>query len=280
LLNLQLVDLQELNHAFLQHSKDFFGIYIDTRVILMNNDIVFILLLFGWLGEIMPKVGKEYIAQKRQDIIAGTVRVCKVKMASEVTLRDVVKECGISQGSIYNYFSNIDEIFAEIINQAYAEHHTAKTVEGISSSTLSSEQKIVSILAALGEVTDGMIADYGAILYELNGLYARNPKRAEQFAKNATVSNDTNTALQQIMTIITEGIGDGTFLQAVPLPHILLLIETSLQGITRAVTFIPHPQVIQELYGIDAEHANAQGMAKILAQMIVIMLKAPPPDAN
>ncbi|MCL2438203.1 MAG: TetR/AcrR family transcriptional regulator [Coriobacteriia bacterium] len=222
----------------------------------------------------MPKVSKDYRERKKQEIIAAAIAVCQAKPVYEVTLRDVVKECGISQGSIYNYFSSIDEIFAEIVNHAYGAHQIASQVATIATSEIAPGKKILEILSLMGKLVDVMTTEYGTILYELNGLYTRNPKRATQFTSKVKVSDDTNAALTTIMSIIEEGTARGIFSTDIPKEHFFLLLETSAQGITRAITFIPSPQIIHQLYGIDEDKASAQGMMEILAHLVTSLLEA------
>ena len=65
----------------------------------------------------MPKVDKEHFERKENLIVDAAIRVCQIKPAYEVTLRDVIRESGISPGGMYCYFSSIDEIFAAISQQ-------------------------------------------------------------------------------------------------------------------------------------------------------------------
>ena len=80
------------------------------------------------------KAYREYI----ESFFLGFVVFCTATNPEPVTLRDVVKECGISQGGMYNYFTSIDEIVVEILNRAYGEFQIADSANEIFESNKSS----------------------------------------------------------------------------------------------------------------------------------------------
>ena len=51
----------------------------------------------------MPKVNEAYISEKKQVILDATFRICMRKPVYQVTMKDVIKETGMSQGGIYRY---------------------------------------------------------------------------------------------------------------------------------------------------------------------------------
>ena len=57
----------------------------------------------------MPKVNQEYFENKRKIILEAAMRVFQRKPAYSVTMKDIVKESGLSQGGVYKYYSNIDK---------------------------------------------------------------------------------------------------------------------------------------------------------------------------
>lgn len=63
----------------------------------------------------MPKVNHTYYEERKNYIIECAYRVLQNKSLSELTMRDVIKETSFSQGTIYNYYKNIDEIVSVIV---------------------------------------------------------------------------------------------------------------------------------------------------------------------
>ena len=55
--------------------------------------------------------------QQKQHILDAARKVFADKGFKNVTMKDIVEECGISRGGLYLYFQNTDEIFAEILRQ-------------------------------------------------------------------------------------------------------------------------------------------------------------------
>lgn len=63
----------------------------------------------------MPKVTEEYIQNKKQMIIDATYALCIEKTVSTVTMQDIINRTGLSQGGIYRFYKDIDEIFRDML---------------------------------------------------------------------------------------------------------------------------------------------------------------------
>ena len=63
----------------------------------------------------MPKVTEEYIENKKKRIIEAAYALCLRKTVSTVTMQDIINETGLSQGGIYRFYHDIDEIFSAMI---------------------------------------------------------------------------------------------------------------------------------------------------------------------
>ena len=150
----------------------------------------------------MPKVKQEHFDQRANQIVDGALRVCKTKPAHAVTLRDIVKECGISQGGMYSYFTSIDEIFVEILNRAYGEFQIGEVASEIFDSDKPLTELITETLALCGKLTDEMVAKYGRTLYEISDIYAAQPERVVKVMDRIKVSNDTNAIIGKLISAI------------------------------------------------------------------------------
>ena len=62
----------------------------------------------------MPKVSDEHRAEKRQQIIAATLRCVERDGFHKTTMAAVVKESGLSAGSVYTYFRGKSDIIHSI----------------------------------------------------------------------------------------------------------------------------------------------------------------------
>lgn len=65
----------------------------------------------------MPKVTEEYIAGKKKRITDAAYEMCLRKTVSTVTMQDIIDRAGLSQGGIYRFYKDIDEILADMIRQ-------------------------------------------------------------------------------------------------------------------------------------------------------------------
>lgn len=78
----------------------------------------------------MPKVSREYVIQRKQQILAAAKRVFCRKGFEPATMQDIVKETGMSRGGVYLYFSNTDEMMRALLEQNADEvsHHLEKSL--------------------------------------------------------------------------------------------------------------------------------------------------------
>lgn len=58
----------------------------------------------------MPKVSKEYSAERQQHIIDAAYRCFSKKGFHQTTMRDIYEEAKLSPGAVYHYFNSKDEI--------------------------------------------------------------------------------------------------------------------------------------------------------------------------
>ena len=65
----------------------------------------------------MPKITDEYIKNKRKRIVDACYAVCLRKPIQMVTMTDVIEESGLSQGGIYRFYSDLDEILRDVIRE-------------------------------------------------------------------------------------------------------------------------------------------------------------------
>src|SRR5437588_7877895 len=58
----------------------------------------------------MPRVSDEYMAGRREEILAAA-KACFAREGFHATsMRDIYRECGLSPGAVYNHFASKDEI--------------------------------------------------------------------------------------------------------------------------------------------------------------------------
>ena len=226
------------------------------------------------MGLDMPKVTKEYVYEKKREIVDVAIRLCNSKPAYAVTIRDVVKECGISQGGMYHYFSSIDEIFIEILNRAYDDLMIPSQHDNVFVSGKLPSEVIIDFLLQRGILVDRIYKQFGRLIHDLQAICLNDPERGRKIVAGIKANDDGYSAFSELSNYIDECIADGSFKCVVPKEHILFIIISASDGIKKALV---DPDSASELafLGIsENDCATAESMMKILAQAVVKLLGA------
>lgn len=191
----------------------------------------------------MPKVSHEYVIKKKNAILEAALTVCKVKPIYEITMRDIIKASGVSQGGIYRYYSDLDEILVAIINQANANADYKQAVDTIIENSDTPKETIKKLFTFLGEYIQKNLSTVGKIQFELTILFANNPERQIKILPYITENESGQYLVEQIFKTIHVGISLGSFKPEVLLEDLFTFIMTSIDGIVRDV-------VLQKCYGM------------------------------
>lgn len=222
----------------------------------------------------MPKVNEEHFANKEAFIVDAAIRVCQKKPAYDVTLRDIVKESGISQGGMYCYFSSIDEVFAAILNRCYNETNLVEGVEKIFEKEAAPETIIETAFVCMGQMMEKISLTYGKLINELNTIFLNDTKRKKTIGALLHTESDCNKIDDMLLIFINKHIDNGYFTPTTPKSYILFLVEVTLQGFIRV---FPFPDEIKnsfyEFINLDEDCRSSKGMAKILSKVVIDLLK-------
>jgi AcrR family transcriptional regulator len=223
------------------------------------------------VGELaMPKVSKEYVDEKKREIVDAAIRVCKAKPAYAVTLRDIVKEGGISQGRMYHYFSNIDEIFANIVNSAQDEISIADEMAAIFDSDAPPEKIIVEAFAAVGRMVGSLHRRFGGLMGELAHLYMADAERRNRFEKMTMVNDDLAVFYERLGGFIDAGAESGRFNPTIPKKQILFTVANAIEGLDDGLGFITDNA---KRFNVEIEQGTeAEKSMMILANIVTDLL--------
>lgn len=191
----------------------------------------------------MPKVSHEYVIRKKNAILEAALSVCKVKPLYEITMRDIIKASGVSQGGIYRYYSDLDEILVAIINQANANADYKHAVDAIVENSKAPKETIEKLFTFLGEYINENLSTVGKIQFELTILFANNQERQKKILSNITENESGQYLVEQLFSTIHEGISSGSFQPKVSPEDVFTFIISSIDGIVRDV-------VLQKCYGM------------------------------
>lgn len=220
----------------------------------------------------MPKVTEKYVAEKKNLILDSALAVVGCKPLFAVTMQDVINETGFSQGAVYRYYGDIDDILIAVINKFYQPVELKKELETLLNSDDVPENILRSIFDYLARYMSNTLLGYGKISLELSMIYAAYPERALRF-RNSLIEQDSFTALlTQCFQFIGEKVDSGYFTPTIPLNDIIAFAVASYDGIMRNVTM----QGCYDLEDSLPAHTqyNAVTLLKTLCETILYLLGA------
>ena len=181
----------------------------------------------------MPKVTEEYIQNKKAGIIDAAYKLCLKQTVSTVTMQDIIDEAGLSQGGIYRFYKDIDDIFSDMIL-------FLRQKESI-------KEKLDEILARADElppsvITDmifDMLADFmkrelmgiEKIDFELSVLAMNNPDRADKILRNIPGTGNMEYLTMRTMEYFTKQAALGRIHPRVSVEKLLSFISSAYTGI-------------------------------------------------
>ncbi|MEM5016717.1 TetR/AcrR family transcriptional regulator [Metabacillus indicus] len=193
----------------------------------------------------MPKVSENHAQLKRKEILEAARKVCMQKPIFDVSMRDVVIETGMSQGGVYKYFSNIDEVFGALLNEENLNREVKEEVDDIFAGSDEPLQKLEKILMYIGDYMEKSLLDRGPVYYSLMALYSRDPERYKKVQSIVKDVSNLQYLHKKFCSFLEVQISQETFTPAMPKEDIIMLIETYMSGILNQVSIGNRPK--QEL---------------------------------
>ena len=181
----------------------------------------------------MPKVTEEYIINKKKKIVSAAYELCIKKTVSTVTMQDIINETGLSQGGIYRFYKDIDEILGDM----GMELREKKSIKGKIDEILSKKDELTPL-----EVTDAlfdMLADFMTaelmgiekIDFELSVLAMNDPKRVRKIMKNMPGIGNMEYLTIRTMEHFMEETKSGKMHPRVSVEELLSFISAAYSGI-------------------------------------------------
>ena len=186
----------------------------------------------------MPKVTPEYVEKKKEIIVDAALSACKRKTLSSLTMQDIIDESGLSQGGIYRFYSNIDEILAGLLDKVrakpifddlsanifgkyMADYEAAKA---IADKEASFAARRILIKDAIGDyhrmMSESMIKylfPYLKIEFEYNILITDYPERAKRIYSAVTRPYAFTRLMNSVAGILYNEVSEGSITPLVSL---------------------------------------------------------------
>ncbi len=181
----------------------------------------------------MPKVSEEYTANKRNLIIKCANEAFKEKPLYQITMRDIIVKTGFSQGTIYRYYSYVDEIFLDSVNQSTPPKVLETHIERLLTSDKKENNIVFESITAVGEyIKDLQKTVGGKILFGLLVLYAFDSQKKESVIQKLIFKQSLDTTQNLIIGYILQNIEKGVFKPIIPLEEIIRFTQAAIDGIS------------------------------------------------
>lgn len=191
--------------------------------------------LYSFLKEekIMPKVTEEYIQNKKKRIIDAAYTLCLKKTVSTVTMQDIINETGLSQGGIYRFYHDIDEIFSDMIQDMRTRVSIKETINDIleKKDELSPSEITNQIFEMLSQFMKDELMGIEKIDFELSVLAMNAPERVQKIMKHIPGVGNMEYLTISTMKYFTEQMQQGKIHPRVSAEELLSFISSAYSGI-------------------------------------------------
>lgn len=181
----------------------------------------------------MPKVTEEYIAEKKQKITDAAYALCLQKTVSTVTMQDIINETGFSQGGIYRFYKDIDEIFSEMILSLRKRVNIKEKIDAVlgRKDSLKPAEITDALFDMLAEFMADELMGIEKIDFELSVLAMNAPQRVDKIMKNIPGTGNMEYLTLRTMEYFTGEMERGNIHPRVNAKELLSFISSAWSGI-------------------------------------------------
>lgn len=219
----------------------------------------------------MPKVSDEYTRNKRNAILDAANRLRAGKPLHKINMKDVVRETGFSQGGVYRYFANIEEIWLELSRRYERDIAFRAFFEALYAQPLPPQEATRRILEFLGtEVRQALESGYAKLAFEFNSMYISQPELIDKEQMERQQAHSAREGygyfFAELLHYWQQCEQNGTVKPRQPLSSVLLFVQIALDGLIRDATM--------DLYlaGDGQEDASAIGNLESLLDTLYVSL--------
>lgn len=181
----------------------------------------------------MPKVTEEYIQNKKKRITDAAYELCLEKTVSTVTMQDIINRTGLSQGGIYRFYRDIDEIFADMLvamrNKVSIKEKVDKIFAQIDE--VPAHEITNRIFDMLGDFMTEELMGIEKIDFELSVLAMNAPERVEKIMEGAKGVGNMEYLMIRTSEFFKQKIKNGELHAKVDEVELLTFISSAYSGI-------------------------------------------------
>lgn len=181
----------------------------------------------------MPKVTEEYIQNKKTMIIRTAYDLCLKKTVSTVTMQDIIDATGLSQGGIYRFYKDIDDIFRDMLIDNRERVNIKTQVDEIFANAETDEPKMIlhQLFDLLADFMTKELMGIVKINFELSVLSMNAPKRVEKILGEIDGTGNFEYLFRQTSQYFQQQITNGHLTPKVSLEELLTYLSTTYNGI-------------------------------------------------
>ncbi|MBO4242880.1 MAG: TetR/AcrR family transcriptional regulator [Clostridiales bacterium] len=220
----------------------------------------------------MPRVSEEYVRKKREEIVEAAYRVCVRKPVTSIEMKDVIAETGFSHGVVYQYYSDLDEVLADLVVKINREHRIDDRIDKIlkkAGDDLGSA--IRKICSMLSDYMQEVGVDLMRVSIYCDVLAMSEPERVLKVA--GKINSEGGSPLIYLVTSLTSYLTDIVQRKGLTpvrsIDEILQFFIASFQGIQMGYVLTESLKI----EGIEGRY-KTDDMFAALADSVVLMLEA------
>ncbi len=181
----------------------------------------------------MPRVSQEYIENKKKLITDAAYELCLEKTVSTVTMQDIINRVGLSQGGIYRFYRDIDEIFADMLAAMRARVSIKENVDEIFShaAEIPPAEVTVRIFDMLADFMTRELMGIEKIDFELSVLAMNAPERMEKILAGAKGVGHKEYIMTRTAEFFSQKLASGGIQTKVSPAELVSFIASAYSGI-------------------------------------------------
>lgn len=202
----------------------------------------------------MPKVNEEYFENKRKIILDAAMRVFQRKPAYSVTMKDIVKESNLSQGGVYKYYSNIDEIVVALLNTSGVPVNPKELIDKYGNDP---ERAIFELFDAFRKFFFITAKEFGKIMFELQAMFFNNKERLQTLKDNIKKELILHYWFVELLIFIDTKVDEKYFHPIINTHDIYMQMIVTVSGIGNEL-------ILNKYYGLERKLYYYKGVKKDL----------------
>ena len=181
----------------------------------------------------MPKVTKEYIQNKKNKIIDAAYTLCLRQTVSTVTMQDIINETGFSQGGIYRFYKDIDDIFSDMLLFLRQQESIKEKLDEILMQADELSPTVITnlIYDMLADFMKRELMGIEKIDFELSVLAMNNPERVDKILKKIPGTGNMEYLTMRTMEYFVGQAASGRIKPRVSVEELLSFISSAFTGI-------------------------------------------------